>query len=134
MAHANDNYLNNPTNYYIMPRDIFGNIIRTNPWTGKKISKKQIKREVITENRRKGKAAEEAYKMRAQLAGYEVENTGRGHDVKLSKRNIFTGKKQFVGYREIKSSSTAPVSKLQDKTRRKMRGKYKVVRENPGFW
>ena len=112
-----------------MPRDLFGNLIKRDI-LGRKIPKKEIKREVITENRRKGKSGEEAYVMRAQLAGYEVERTGKGHDFKLYKRDFLTGKRKFVGYREIKSSSTAPVSKLQKKTKKK-KSNYKVIREDP---
>ena len=87
-----------------MSRDIFGNIIRTDIF-GKKKSKKQIKREVIAENRMKGRAAEDAYVTRAQLAGYEVERTGRGHDFRVRKRNILTGRVVYSGIREIKSGN-----------------------------
>ena len=100
-----------------MPRDIYGNLIRTDIWTGKKISKKQIKREVIEENRRKGKAAEENYKIRAQLAGYEVEKTGKGHDFRVRKRDLLTGRVTYSGVREIKSGN-AKLSKLQRKTKK----------------
>ena len=115
-----------------MPRDIYGNIIKKDMWTGKKIPKKQIKREVIAENRRKGKAAEDSYRMRAQLVGYEVERTGRGHDFRVRKRDLLTGKVTYSGVREIKSGK-AQLSKLQRKTKKKQ-SNYKVVRENPGFW
>jgi len=113
-------------------RDFFGNIIKTDLY-GRKLPKKQIKREVIAENRRKGKAAEDSYKMRAQIAGYEVERTGRGHDFKLCKRDLITGKKKFCGYREIKSGN-ARKSELQNKTHKQMKGRYKVIKENPLFY
>ena len=115
-----------------MPRDFAGNIIRTDIWTGKKIPKKQIKREVIAENRRKGKAAEDTYVMRARMAGYEVERTGRGHDFRVRKRDIITGKVTYSGVREIKSGN-AKLSRLQRKTKKKQ-SNYKVIRQDPGFW
>ena len=72
--------------------------------------------------------------MKAQLAGYDVERTGRGHDFKLYKTDLLTGRKRFVGYREIKSSNTASVSKLQRQKSREMRGKHKIIREDTRFW
>ncbi len=101
-----------------MSRDIFG----------RKISKKQIKREVINENRKSGKAAEDSYVMKARLSGYEVERTGRGHDFRVRKRDPFTGKVTYNGVREIKSGN-AKLSKLQQKTK-KRQSNYKVIREN----
>ena len=53
-------------------RDIFGNLIQQDVF-GRKISKKQIKREVLAENRVKGKAAEDAYRMSAALRDAEIE-------------------------------------------------------------
>ena len=116
----------------VMPRDIFGKIVRKDPLTGRKISKKQIKHEVLAENRRKGKAAEDSYVMQARLAGYEVERTGRGHDFRVRKRDLLTGKVTYSGVREIKSGN-ARLSKLQRKTKKK-KSNYKVVREEPLFW
>lgn len=114
-----------------MPRDIYGRIIKVDSWTGKRFPKKQIKREIIAENRRKGKAAEDSYKMRAQLAGYEVERTGRGHDFRVRKRDILTGRVTYSGVREIKSGN-AKLSKLQKATK-KNKSNYKVIRENSDF-
>lgn len=110
-----------------MSRDIFGRRIKTDIF-GRKISKKQMKREIIDENRRKGKAAEDAYAMKARLAGYEVERTGRGHDFRVRKRDFLTGKVTYSGVREVKSGN-AKLSKLQRKTKKKQ-SHYKVVREN----
>ena len=115
-----------------MPRDIFGNIIRINPLTGKKIPAREIKKEVLNENRRKGKAAEESYKLRAQMSGYEVERTSRGHDFKVRKRDRVTGNVTYTGYREIKSGN-AKLSKFQRKTKKK-KSNYKVIRENNPVW
>ena len=95
---------------------------------GRKVSKKQIKREVIDENRRRGKAAEDSYVMKARLLGYEVERTGKGHDFRVRKRDQFTGKVIYSGVREIKSGN-AKLSKLQQKTKKKQ-SNYKIIREN----
>jgi hypothetical protein len=116
-----------------MARDVFGRLIKRDI-LGNKISKKEIQRDVIAENRRKGRAAEQNYVITKKLQGYEVERTGRGHDYKLYNRNMFTGERSFVGYREIKSSDTAPLSKLQKKQRKRLGSKYKVVRQDPGFF
>jgi len=114
-----------------MPRDIFGRIIREDIF-GRKKSKKEIKREVIAENRVKGRAAEYFYAMRARLAGLEVERTGRGHDFRVRKRNPFTGRVVYSGLREVKSGN-ARLSELQQKTKKK-KSNYKVIREQPMFW
>ena len=113
-----------------MARDFFGNIIKTDIW-GRKIPKKQIKREVLQENRRRGRAAEEAYIARAQLAGFEVERTGRGHDFRVRRRDLFTGRVTYSGVREVKSGK-ARLSPLQKKTKKKQ-SNYKVIRQDPGF-
>ena len=110
-----------------MPRDIFGRLVKSDIF-GRKISKKQIKREVIDENRGRGKAAEDSYVMKARLSGYEVERTGRCHDFRVRKRDPFTGKVTYSGVREIKSGN-AKLSKLQHKTK-KRQSNYKVIREN----
>ena len=113
-------------------RGIFGDILRRNPISGRKISKREIKRDVIAENRCKGRDAEQSYRTRAQMAGYEVERTGRGHDFKIRKRDPLTGKVIYTGYREIKSGNAKP-SKLQNKVRRN-KSNYRVIREDNPFW
>ena len=113
-----------------MPRDIFGNLIKSDI-LGRKISKKQIKREVIDENRKRGKAAENYYVMKARLSGYEVERTGKGHDFRVRKRDPFTGRVTYSGVREIKSGN-AKLSRLQQKTKKKQ-SNYKVIRED-SWW
>ena len=115
-----------------MPRDIFGRRVKTDVF-GRKIPKKQIKREVLEENRRKGKAAEDSYKLGASLRGEEVERSPHGRDFIVRRRNLFTGKVERTTHVEVKSSSTAPLSKLQQKTKRK-KSNYKVVREEPMLW
>jgi len=114
-----------------MPRDIYGKLIKTDLF-GRKIPEKQIKREVIAENRRRGKAAEDSYVMQARMAGYEVERTGRGHDFRVRKRNMITGRVIYSGVREIKSGN-AKLSKLQKKIKKKQ-SNYKIIRQSPGFW
>ena len=113
-----------------MPRDFFGRLVQSDIF-GRKTSKKQIKSEVIAENRRRGKAAEDSYVMKARLSGYEVERTGKGHDFRIRKRDPFTGKVTYSGVREIKSGN-AKLSKFQQKTKKKQ-SNYKVVREN-SWW
>jgi len=114
-----------------MARDIFGRLIKTDI-TGRKIPKRQLKREVLEENRRRGKAAEESFRMRASLRGEEVERAPHGQDYIVRKRNLFTGKTQRTTRVEVKSSPTAPLSKLQQRTQKK-KSNYKVDRINPFF-
>ncbi len=113
-----------------MPRDIFGNLIKKDIF-GRRISKKQLKREVIAENRQRGKIAEESAVLNAAIQGIEYKRTGRGHDFKAYRTDILTGKRKFLGYREIKSGN-AKLSKLQQKTKKK-KSNYKVIREKSYF-
>jgi hypothetical protein len=115
-----------------MARDIWGNVIKTDIF-GKKYSKKQIKKEVLEENRRRGKAAEDSYQMSASLRGEEVERSPHGRDFIVRKRDFATGRVTRTTHVEVKSSSTAPLSRLQKKTKKKQ-SNYKVVREKPMFW
>lgn len=114
-----------------MARDIFGNIIKTD-LLGRKIPKRKIKGDILEENKRRGKAAEDSYRMSSFLRGEEVERSPRGKDFIVRKRNLLTGKVQRTTHVEIKSSKTAPLSKLQKKTKKK-KSNYKVVRINPLF-
>ncbi|MGD1118453.1 MAG: hypothetical protein ABR886_03095 [Dehalococcoidales bacterium] len=114
-----------------MARDLFGNIIRTD-LLGRKIPKKQIKRDVLKENKRRGKAAEDSYRMSAFLRGVEIERSPRGKDFIERKRDWFTGRVKRTTHVEIKSSKKAPLTKLQKKTRKK-KSNYKVIRLNPLF-
>ncbi|MFA4887052.1 MAG: hypothetical protein WC595_02485 [Candidatus Nanoarchaeia archaeon] len=114
-----------------MARDIFGKIIKSDGF-GRRISQKEIRKEVLIDSQRKGKAGENEYVMNATLAGYEVERTGRGSDFRITKRDIFTGKVTYSGLREIKTGN-AKLSKLQKETQ-KRKSNYKVIRPNPWFW
>ena len=113
-------------------RDIFGNTIRTDMF-GRKYSKKQIKRDVLKENRARGRAAEDSYRMSAALRGVEVERVPHGRDFIERRKDPWTGKVTRTTHVEIKSSSTAPLSPLQQKMKR-MQSNYKVVRQSPGFF
>ncbi len=113
-----------------MPRDFFGNIVRTDMF-GKKISKKQIKRETIAENKVRGRAGEEQVRSSYSFRGYEVERTPRGKDFTVRKRNPFTGRVTETKHIEVKTGKSK-LSKLQEKTKKK--GNYKVERVDPMFW
>jgi len=93
-------------------------------------TKKQRKRRKLAEARRKGKAGEEAYRWQAMLQGKEVERTGRGHDFVERKKDLFTGRVVSTKYVEVKTGK-AGLSKLQKRTKRKKKGAYKVVHEEP---
>lgn len=99
-------------------------------WSKK--SKKEEMRERIAENRRKGRAAEEEFRLKCALQGKEVERTGRGSDFRVRTRNPLTGKVTRSELVEIKSGN-AKLSELQRKTKRK-KSNYRVVREDPWFY
>ena len=113
-------------------RDVFGNIVKTDIF-GRRHSKKQIRRDVLEENKARGKSAEESFRMSASLRGEEVERSPHGRDFIVRKRDIFTGKVTKTTHVEVKSSSSAPLSPLQQKTK-KRQSNYKVVRQSPGFF
>jgi len=98
---------------------------------GKKKSKKQRKREVLVENRAKGRAGERLVTMKYALRGYEVERTSKGHDFRVRRRNPFTGKVVESKVVEVKTGE-AHLSKLQRKTKKKKKN-YKVERVDPSF-
>jgi hypothetical protein len=56
-----------------MARNLFGNLIRSDPLTRRKFSKKQLNRDKMEEIRRKGQAGEDSVKMKYQMAGYAVD-------------------------------------------------------------
>jgi len=80
---------------------------------------KQRKKNIIAWNRLKGKEFEDTVAMSHTLRGEEVVRTGRGHDFKIRQRDPFTGRVIRTYYEEVKSSSTAPLSKLQKKMKKK---------------
>jgi len=95
-------------------------------------SKRDRKKATIRENQRKGRAAEDMVRMNYALRGYEVERTGKGHDFRVRKRNLFTGRVVESKVVEVKSGKSN-LSKLQQKTKKK-KSNYKVERVEPFFW
>lgn len=95
-------------------------------------SKKQKKRDVIENNRRKGAAAEDWAMFDDRLAGHEVERTGRGSDYIRRKRDLLTGRVVKTEYVEVKSGK-AKLSPLQSKTKKK-KSNYVVKRRDPFGW
>ena len=91
-------------------------------------NKKDRKRYTIAQNRERGKMSEVMFELGERASGREVIRTGKGHDYKVVSRNPWTNKVTKTEYVEVKSSRKAPVSKLQKKTMKKMKGRYKVVR------
>jgi hypothetical protein len=98
---------------------------------GRKKSKKQRKKEVLAENRAKGRAGEDIVRTEYALQGYEVERTGKGSDFRVRRRDIFTGRVIESKVVEVKTGK-GQLSKLQKKTKRKK--KYKVERVDPLFY
>ena len=91
------------------------------------MGKKDRKMYVLAQNKERGKFTENLVVLSEQVSGKKVVKTGRGHDIKTIDTNPWTGKKK-IAYIEIKSSRSAPLSKLQKKTKKKMKDRYKVVR------
>jgi len=92
--------------------------------------KKQKKRMILNQNKFRGNLAEQMYFMGATFQGKKVTRKAHGSDYIEQKVNIFgkpVGPKKLV---EVKSSSTAPLTKLQKETQKKNKGKYKVWRPN----
>ena len=92
---------------------------------GRKISKRKIKKDVISENRARGKAGEEAVKFNYSMRGYEMERSPRGKDFIARKRDAF-GRVIETKHVEVKTGK-AKLSPLQQKTKKSKRN-YKVER------
>ena len=95
-------------------------------------TKKQSAREVLENNKRNGRDAEDRFVLRRSLNGEDIERTGRGSDFRVRKRDPWTGKVTSSRLYEVKSGETAPVSELQSKMRKKRR--VTVVRETNDPW
>src|SRR3989338_9859897 len=108
-------------------RDIFDNVLKTDIF-GRRLSKKQVKRDILAENKAKGKAAEETYRMGAALRGAQVERSPHGKDFIERQTDTFTGRVTRTTHVEVKSGN-ARLSKLQQRTKKKT-SNYKVVRQN----
>jgi len=91
------------------------------------------KRNTLAQNRMNGRMAENSFVMSQRLQGNIVERTGRGHDYKVTRQDIWTGHTGRPTYVEVKSSSTAPLSDLQKRRQAQMGSRYKVHRQN-GFF
>lgn len=95
--------------------------------------KKFAKRITLSQNKMKGKNAEAMFEVSQRIIGNKVERKGHAHgsDYKVTKRqyNILTGKWD-CGKAELVEIKTgnAKLSPLQEKTKKKMKGKYKVWR------
>lgn len=90
---------------------------------------KKSRREVNSDNQHQGKSGEEQIRQRYEFNGYNVERTGRGHDLKVKRHNWLTGKKE-TKYIEVKTGNS-PLSKLQKKKKRQLGSKYVVERLEP---
>jgi hypothetical protein len=96
-------------------------------------TKKQRKRKTVRRNQARGRAAEDQAMTRDTMLGYEVKRTGRGHDYVRRRRDFLTGRVTRTEYIEVKSGN-AVLSPLQKKTRKKKKGHYKIIREDPLFF
>lgn len=96
-------------------------------------SKKEILRERLDENKRRGEAAEDLYESDAALRGVDFKKVHKGCDYIETERDFFgmVIKRTNV---EVKSSSKAKLSKLQKKMKRKLGKKYIVDRYDPVFY
>jgi len=90
---------------------------------------KKSRREVNRENQRQGKAGEDQIKDKYKFNGYDVKRTGKGHDLKATKKNFWTGKKE-TKYIEVKTGKSK-LSPLQKKKKSQMGKKYVVERLEP---
>lgn len=111
----------------IKMNSIFGNY----NFLGRKKSKKQRKRELLKDNIAQGKIGEDLAELKYTLSGYEVERTGKGHDFRVRKRDIF-GRVVESKVIEVKTGKSK-LSKLQKKTKRR-KSNYKVERVDPLFY
>jgi len=93
-------------------------------------STKASKRETLAANRKRGKIAEEYAEINAVSHGYTVTRTPHGQDQTWRHRSIGTGRVTKTVRVEVKSSDTAPLSKLQKATK-KTHKNYKEVRIKP---
>jgi len=87
---------------------------------GRRKSKKQRKRETLERNRQKGRWAEDVVAMQYALSGHEVERVHKGADLRIRRRDPFTGRVISTKLVEVKSGDS-PLSPLQKKVRKKKR-------------
>jgi hypothetical protein len=89
------------------------------------VLKKMHRREILELNRMKGRIGEEFVKTWYELNGYEVERTGKGHDFRVRKRDIWTGRVVESTLVEVKTGN-AKLSPVQKRAKRKRKSSYKV--------
>ena len=92
----------------------------------KKNEKRSHKREILEENKQRGKAGEELYKINSILRGVEIQRTGKGSDFK-ERPMRFPWQKPTKWRKVDVKTGDAKLSKLQKKN------KTKVVRMDPYF-
>lgn len=90
---------------------------------------KKTKKQIIRDNQYQGKSGEDKVRRDLEFSGYEVERTGRGHDLRAKRKDWLTGKNE-TKYIEVKTGNS-PLSKLQKKRKRQMGSKYVVERLEP---
>lgn len=113
-----------------MQKDIFTG--KYADFLGRPLSKKEVKKRILAQNREKGRRFEEEVKFQSELQGYEVQRTPRGKDFIRRRRNPITGRVVKTEHIEVKSGNSK-ISKLQSQTKKK-KSNYKVIRGNPlGF-
>jgi hypothetical protein len=88
-----------------------------------KDSERFRKRQTLEGNRFRGKIAEESFVTNEKLKGNSVKRTGRGHDFRVTERDLWSGRAKRTKYVEVKSSKTAPLSKLQKKIKNRKNNK-----------
>lgn len=88
---------------------------------------KKSKKEVIRENQHTGKQGEEQARREYEFSGHEVEKIHRGGDLKVTKRDWLTGKKEKPKIVEVKTGNSK-LSKLQKKRQRQYGERYVVKR------
>lgn len=84
---------------------------------------KKSRREVNRENQSQGREGEEQARREYEFSGHEVERTGKGHDLKVTKRDWLTGEKGKPKYVEVKTGNSK-LSKLQKKKKRQYGSRY----------
>lgn len=93
---------------------------------------KRSKKDVIQENREKGRTFEDQQDAYHKMMGRKVEKLPKGPDRKITETDWYTGKKK-IWYEEYKSSSTAPLRPSQKKFKKKHPKKLKIIRPTEPF-
>jgi len=110
-----------------MPYDPLTGRIRRRDFFDREVPLDEYRREIMANNRRKGRSAEYSAQMDHILNGEFVERTGRGSDYRVSRYDLLTGRRTHLYDEEVKSGRS-PLSPLQRETQRRMGNKYRVRR------